>query len=144
MFHMMSMVVVASAAITSLCLLHRGPGRHVAADRGWRLLGKRDSKKSEELFRPNINVLVILLCMQRRTQEQSERRRPWDCHDNHKDNETLDENGGQCGEMDIMLMILIEIEDGKPTERSARSRSSADTEYFLVSYRFPFYIALRL
>ena len=43
-----------------------------------------------------------------------------------------------------MMMILIEIEDGKPTERSARSRSSADTEYFLVSYRFPFYIALRL
>ena len=39
---------------------------------------------------------------------------------------------------------FIEIEDGKPTERSARSRSSADTEYFLVSYRFPFYIALRL
>ena len=35
------------------------------------------------------------------------------------------------------MMVLIEIEDGKPTERSARSRSSADTEYFLVSYRFP-------
>ena len=44
MFRMMSVVVVASAAIPSLCLLHRGPGRHVAADRGWRLLEKRDNK----------------------------------------------------------------------------------------------------
>ena len=48
MFRMMSVVMVASAAIPSLCLLHRGPGRHVAADRGWRLLEKRDNKKSEE------------------------------------------------------------------------------------------------
>ena len=38
MFRKMDMVVVASAAIPSLCLLHRGPGRHVAADRGWCLL----------------------------------------------------------------------------------------------------------
>ena len=80
--------------------------------------------------------------MQRRTQEQSERRRPWDCHDNHKDDETLD--GDEYGGLEIMMMILIEIEDGKPTERSARSRSSADTEYFLVSYRFPFSTGLRL
>ena len=34
MFRMMSVVVVASAAIPSLCLLHRGPGRHIAADQG--------------------------------------------------------------------------------------------------------------
>ena len=123
MFCMMSVVVVASAAIPSLCLLHRGPGRHVAADRGRRLLGKWDnkirwrewdSKKSEELFRPNFNLLVILLCMQRRTQEQSERRRPWDCHDSHKTNETLDGNGDEYGELEIMMMILIEIEDGNP------------------------------
>ena len=144
MFCMMSVVVVASAAIPSLCLLHRGPGRHVAADRGRRLLGKRDNKKSEEFFRPNFNLLVILLCMQRRTQEQSERRRPWDCHDNHKTNETLDGNGDEYGELEIMMMVLMEIEDGKPTERSARSRSSADTEYFLVSYRFPLYTGFRL
>ena len=95
MFRMMSVVVVASAAIPSLCLLHRGPGRHVAADRGWRLLGKRDNKKSEELSRPNFKLMVILLCMQRRTQEQSERKIPWFCHDNHKNKETLDENGDE-------------------------------------------------
>ena len=106
MFCMMSVVVVASAAIPSLCLLHRGPGRHVAADRGWRLLEKRDNKKSEELFRPNFNLLVILLCMQRRTQEQSERRRPWDFHENHKTNETLDGNGDEYGELEIMMMVL--------------------------------------
>ena len=93
MFRMMSVVVVASAAIPSLCLLHRGPGRHVAADRGWRLLYKERSKKSVKLFRPNFNLLVILLCMQRRTREQSERRRPWVCHDNQKDNENLMEMG---------------------------------------------------
>lgn len=142
MFRMMSVVVVASAAIPSLCLLQRGPGRHVAADRGWRLLYKERSKKSVKLFRPNLNLLVILLCMQRRTREQSERMRPWVCHHNHKDNKTLDGNGGQDGELEIMMLLLIEIEDGKPTERSARSRSSADTEYFLVSYRFPFYMRL--
>ena len=76
--------------------------------------------------------------MQRRTREQSKKKRPWDCHDNQKDIKTLDGNGGQDGELEIMMLLLIEIEDGKPTERSARSRSSADTEYFLVSYRFPF------
>ena len=93
MFRMMSVVVVASAAIPSLCLLQRGPGRHVAADRGWRLLEKRDNKKSEEFFRPNFNLLVILLCMQRRTREQSKKKRPWDCHDSQKDIKTLDGNG---------------------------------------------------
>ena len=82
--------------------------------------------------------------MQRKTREQSERRRPWDCHENHKTNETLDGNGDEYGELEIMMMVLMEIEDGKPTERSARSRSSADTEYFLVSYRFPLLTGLRL
>ena len=50
--------------------------------------------------------MVILLCMQRRTQEQSERKRPWFCHDNHKNKETLDENGDECGELEIMMMVL--------------------------------------
>ena len=49
MFRMMSVVVVASAAIPSLCLLHRGPGRHVAADRGWRLLEIGENGKIRNL-----------------------------------------------------------------------------------------------
>ena len=50
MFRMMSMVVVTSAAIPSLCLLHRGPGRHVAADRGWRLLGNETIRNLRSRF----------------------------------------------------------------------------------------------
>ena len=50
MFCMMSVVVVASAAIPSLCLLHRGPGRHVAADRGWRLLDKETIRNLRNCF----------------------------------------------------------------------------------------------
>ena len=48
---------------------------------------------------------MIFLCVQRRTQEQSEKKRPWVCHDNHKDRETLDENGDEYGELEIMMMV---------------------------------------
>ena len=68
-----------------------------------------------------------------RTLEQSKKRRPSDLHDDGRydddddddddNNDDDDDDDEEEGKVNIV----------KATERSARSRSSADTEYFRVS-----------